>query len=786
MSLSASYKKWDKLELSDDSDIEGHPNVDKKSLIRWKQRDIHEKRELRKHTIAHLKAQIACNSVLLPRITHIAATLADPAPPIPPTAYFNSSVERLEKNPSCDCPPGNNPDKLEQTYDGMLLALLRKVGDDARTKVKEANTLDSERDEKVAKYLASGMAEHVTRLRETIDNDTAKLAEEEKEQKKHITSEDLHDGFASKYIPPLPEPEPIPHAKFDKGKGKTQTTTEYEVLNPNAVSSTSAAASADKDEDEDEDEDEETLPDLTPSLEAFSKIPVRGYEKSFEFIQSHRDVIVPGASDALLVAAFRAQSAGKTKYAKQCVHQSLLLQYCEKLGPDGVRLFFRKMVSGDPRAETVFVNDMEGTYQHLVERVNVSLKEQSEASGKEQIQLVPENPNQSISFNVPDGPPPENLVLEGPQTEGLDIEEVRKALQFRWDVFEAFPTDLKDALKQGTLDAVNKVLGDMDVATAESIVQQLDMAGIVSLTIGILQKYRGSNEYWMLLMDIQRRDRERALLEWAITSQDKSLPTVEEMTANSDVQISARTKSMKQEMEELARWLEEDHAIQDDPWKSAVSTGEMTMAPAVMDHCGKSVGAMETNFGFDDDFTVFVSAPATNPIGNSGSSTPDVHIDGLSPTGPYLYRTLGSVSDLGGSEDGKDVEVNDIDDELPSKEEVRATSARIFGTSKLPLLPVTESDTNTVKILDTQEINPSMTAAAKSLSDDDLDAFASENSGADEDGSYDMVPFDLSKVLGALQEMKAEIANMEDESERRRAAARVALGLVYGLEADAE
>ncbi|KAG6890595.1 hypothetical protein C0995_006571 [Termitomyces sp. Mi166 len=484
MSLSASYKKWDKLELSDDSDIEGHPNVDKKSLIRWKQRDIHEKRELRKHTIAHLKAQIACNSVLLPRITDIANTLADPAPPVPPTAYFNSYVERLEKNPSRDCPPGNNPDKSEQTYDGMLLALLRKVGDDARVKVKEANTLESERDEKVAKYLASGVAEHVTKLKETIDNDTVKLAAEEKEQKKNITSEDLHDGFESKYAPPPPEPKPLPHAKFDKGKEKTKsTTTEYEVLNPKAVAA-STSADDDDDEDEDEDEDDETLPDLTPSLEAFSKIPVRAYEKSFEFIQSHRDVIVPGASDALLVAAFRAQSAGKSKYAKQCVHQSLLLQYCEKLGKDGVRVFFRKMVSGDPRAESVFVNDMEGTYKHLVERVNVSLKEQASASGKEQIQLVPENPNQSISFNVPDGPPPENLVLEGPETEDLDVEEVRKALQLRWDVFEAFPADLQDALKQGTLDAVNKVLGDMDVETAESIVQQLDMAGILSFAEG--------------------------------------------------------------------------------------------------------------------------------------------------------------------------------------------------------------------------------------------------------------------------------------------------------------
>ncbi len=40
--------------------------------------------------------------------------------------------------------------------------------------------------------------------------------------------------------------------------------------------------------------------------------------------------------------------------------------------------------------------------------------------------------------------------------------------------------------------------------------------------------------------------------------------------------------------------------------------------------------------------------------------------------------------------------------------------------------------------------------------------------------------------MNALQGMKAEIADMEEESERRKAAARIALGLVYGLERDAQ
>jgi len=42
--------------------------------------------------------------------------------------------------------------------------------------------------------------------------------------------------------------------------------------------------------------------------------------------------------------------------------------------------------------------------------------------------------------------------------------------------------------------------------------------------------------------------------------------------------------------------------------------------------------------------------------------------------------------------------------------------------------------------------------------------------------------FDLSRVLNALQTMKEEISGMDDEDARRKAAARAALGLVYGLE----
>lgn len=69
------YSKWDNLELSDDSDIEVHPNVDKKSFIRWKQQDIHQKREERKAELDSLRREKDINLILEPMLDNVSASL---------------------------------------------------------------------------------------------------------------------------------------------------------------------------------------------------------------------------------------------------------------------------------------------------------------------------------------------------------------------------------------------------------------------------------------------------------------------------------------------------------------------------------------------------------------------------------------------------------------------------------------------------------------------------------------------------------------------------------------
>lgn len=199
------YSKWDQLELSDDSDIEGHPNVDKRSLIRWKQRDIHEKRDARRHKIDALTAEIACNSVLHPRLLRIRQRIAGaPATALGDLAedadagqshtglpFFQYLVDRLQSSPSPAAPPTNAQN--QPTYDAMILSLLFQIYDTIKV-------LPQDEQEKA---VLDGMATHIAQLSDHSRKLEADLEAELAEQKKHITSDDIHEGWESKVSHPL-------------------------------------------------------------------------------------------------------------------------------------------------------------------------------------------------------------------------------------------------------------------------------------------------------------------------------------------------------------------------------------------------------------------------------------------------------------------------------------------------------------------------------------------------------------------------------------------------------
>jgi hypothetical protein len=266
------------------------------------------------------------------------------------------------------------------------------------------------------------------------------------------------------------------------------------------------------------------------------------------------------------------------------------------------------------------------------------------------------------------------------------------------------------------------------------------------------------------------RQKDREFLDWAQISQDDRYSTPEKPMNTESI---GSTRSRVREMQELARWLEEDDSFGGaDPWRKAATSTAISLSPTSGEFETPGHKTPDGSLGFDDDFTVFVSAPAADlhdsHDNDFGHSSPEMTTRNLSvalvPPHGDLYRSLGSVSDFGDSDDGRE---NHSDEDLPTQDEIRSTSSRIFGTA---------------------EIDSELSSGIQSLDSIPLpdtfsfDSLHSELDTSEDEDSYEMAPFDLSKVVGTLEEMKAEIASMEDEHERRKAAARVALGLVYGLE----
>ena len=134
----------------------------------------------------------------MPKITDISKALADPNIGSSQTTYFNNLVEKLRAQPSKDCPPGNNPEHIEQTYDGMIINLLERVTQDAKEKLKSLSLPESEKEQRLGQILQEEMIMHVKQLGEMIEKDRAELESEKQEQKKKITSDDIKEGWETK------------------------------------------------------------------------------------------------------------------------------------------------------------------------------------------------------------------------------------------------------------------------------------------------------------------------------------------------------------------------------------------------------------------------------------------------------------------------------------------------------------------------------------------------------------------------------------------------------------
>lgn len=467
------YSKWDALELSDDSDIEVHPNVDKRSFIRAKQSQIHQQREQRRHEIETLKYERIVNDGLLTRIDKLLSSLRqhEGSSGNPEELVFQALMESAG-NPSEDqAPPPPEGvythEKEQPKYSQMMGALVDQVKKEMK---------DPSSDKLFQEYI-TGVQGHKDKVQGLQKQLHERLAELEKEESSKITSDGLHMGFDTSHVA---------KAQEEKGKASEAKGTEsVELLNPNAppqeVSQKPGA-------DDDDAEDMESVR-ASELGRRFAKIPRDDYRALLQFISENPTIVAEKETDGLLVEGFNAQMEGKEDFARQCVHQGLLLQYCRSLGRDGIGLFFKRYVTliyldtifenypliptssittKDHQAGTLFRNDVNETYNKIKTRAAELAKGGNDPAGVEQIQLHAVDPNTKITINIP----------AEQSNEPVEI-EARK-------IYESFPADLRTALASESLDEVNKVLGKMRVEEAEDVVEKLGNSGMLSLEEGVI------------------------------------------------------------------------------------------------------------------------------------------------------------------------------------------------------------------------------------------------------------------------------------------------------------
>lgn len=465
-----------------------HPNVDKKSFIRAKQAQIHQERDHRRHQIKTLQYERIINDGLTERVDRLLTALkshkakqvegdgANDDQLVFQAMMENMMDMKIDKDGGSDRPPPppegvHEHIKDKPTYPQMMASLVDAVKKD----------IDEQKsDEPRYTLFIKGLEKEKARIEDLQKQLYAKLAELEKEDKKHITSDDIKEGFSYSNVR---KGEDASSTSKPAAPKKSEPSTTVELLNapkrPEATRTDTADSGADADIEEDttaDDNDDDIS--ASPLAQSFAKIKAGDWYACLQFLMKHPEVMAEKETDGLLVEAFNSELDGKPKHARQCVHQGLLLQYCRQLGGrQGVELFFKRIQMKDHQAGKMFNDDVDSTYRRIKTRAAEILKERAEnpqSEGVEQIQLHAVDPGTQINISVPPKEPT-----------STDPEE-RAAEEQARQIFDSFPPGLQRALESSKLEEVNKVLAKMSVEEAEEIVEKLGAGGMLSLEEGVI------------------------------------------------------------------------------------------------------------------------------------------------------------------------------------------------------------------------------------------------------------------------------------------------------------
>ncbi|SGZ48436.1 CIC11C00000003103 [Sungouiella intermedia] len=476
------YSKWNKIELSDDSDIEVHPNVDKQSFIKWKQRDIHEKRHERNIQIKTMLVQLTMYTKLNARVDYLLKTLSA-SELLDVTKVMSVLNAHFDKNERFDF------DKLKEEKGSELRKGLRDLTFD---KEEIANTptynemiedLFSQIKEDHPEVMINGekLIEHLREHRRKIDDvllkQTISLDNLLYEKSLLISSDDYHTGFDRSFLNKDEDKEKP--AETPKAKAKESVTTVETINSPQK------SKKVEKTDQELYDELE-----VLPATAEFARIPYKDLRKSAEFLVRHPSICTENQKDSLIMTAFDFELQGDTAGARQVIYQSLLLQYISQLSGPGssndlkiraIKLFFSKLEDTRAPASQAFLADVENTVNHIKNRCAI-LKQENEQNDEGEEQLIQ---LKSLDEST-------ELVVNPPE-EGTE--------QYVSFLTKLSP-EMQTAIRSGSLEEVNKIFATMKIDDAEKALEVFNECGVIGIS-GVLEN---EQEFEQLKHDYEEKN----------------------------------------------------------------------------------------------------------------------------------------------------------------------------------------------------------------------------------------------------------------------------------------
>ncbi|KAJ2498749.1 hsp90 co-chaperone Cdc37 [Coemansia sp. RSA 2052] len=445
------YSKWDNLELSDDSDVEAHPNIEKGTFVRLRQRKIREDRENRRIRHERIDATIAMNQRLIHRLTAIRSNMANTIDLQQLTSDLDRDIALAkQRNTKQDEEEGGKVSAAAPPSESdMVNALMARIHDDLVNSAVAIDTPEKRRDAYVAQ-----LDQHLGKLDQAMRELERELNDVKREEAKHISPDSImHAGFDRSFVTPGSSSSAAGPSK--PAATTKQTVTTDEVLNP---------ASVGKHADEDSSNDVDDNGDLKLDDDARAFADIKGMSNSMDYIHKNLAVVSDKKADQILGHAFTLELAGKHALSKQYVRQSLILTYILQMGASGVNVFFSR-VGAKGQAQDMFEKDVEARYKHIVGRCEIMRSEGNGSDEEEQqqvesIQLQCDDPNAPIRMSVPD--------------ESDDAEDSE-----RLELFGQLPADMQGALRVGTLEAVNKVLAGVSGSEAERLLSVCGQGGFL-------------------------------------------------------------------------------------------------------------------------------------------------------------------------------------------------------------------------------------------------------------------------------------------------------------------